>query len=143
MTNTIRNKATFRAMREQAGYTKTEFANHLGVNKNSVWRWESEEFDNEPPEDVWETLENIIEKQLDTVEKTMAAIRKYENDYGRPPKKVKLTYYRTQKEYDEQGRDKADVRTINAATRFLGTTLTMNFYDVEYSYPDATLPHLE
>lgn len=135
MTNTIRNKATFRAMREQLGYTKTEFAELLGVHKNSVWRWESEDFDNQPPEDVWNLLDNAIDRQNETVEKTMDAIKQYEKENGAPPSLVRLAYYRTQKEYDRYGRDEADVRTINATTRLLGMSLRRAGYAIRYDYP--------
>lgn len=123
------NKATYKAMREHVGISHATLAKALGVNERTVKRWEDDRY-NDPPEDAWNILVQLRERQLDMVD--------YAVDKARAAgvERVMLNYYRTQTQYDIAGRDEGDYRMANANARAVANALEALGYEVEYSYPD-------
>lgn len=123
------NKATYKALREHVGISHATLAKALGVNERTVKRWEDDRY-NDPPEDAWNILVQLRERQLDMVD--------YAVDKARAAgvERVMLNYYRTQAQYDIAGRDEGDYRMANANARAVANALEALGYEVEYSYPD-------
>lgn len=128
-------KATFKAERESLGLTQNDIAEELGVRILSVKRWENPgKAAYAPPEAAWDLLEEIGEKMVRTVDEAVNAVLENVPEGG----SVQLTYYRTQEQYDEFGRDAGSVNVANANARRVAIELRRLGYTVGWAYPDST-----
>lgn len=124
-------KAWFRATREMLGLTQQDVAEAADVRVMTVKRWERPG-DPEPPADVIEWLEALSEAQRDTVDAAVSAVVSSVPLRG----SAQLTYYRTQEQYDELGRDPGPVGMANANARMVAARLDAMGYTVGFAYPD-------
>ena len=83
------------------------------------------------PEDVAELIRRIEGSRAQIVEQAERAA--ISNDRGG---KVQLTYYRTQEQFDELGRDGGPFGVANANARAAAQHLEDLGYEVEFAYPD-------
>ena len=95
------NKAAFKALRENLGYSQEAFADIFGVHKRSVTRWERPKMFNEPPQEAFDLLyaakkqqEQIVFDALDAIKQAASAAD------GVKPKEVLLHYYQSQAAYE-------------------------------------------
>lgn len=122
-------KANFKATRERIGYTQQWVARTLGVGIKTVKRWEQPN-QPEPPVDAWDWLLGEAERFDDMLE---FSVRKaVDSGAGN----VVLTYYRTQEQYDQCGRDEGSYGFANALARAVGYECEYEGLEVEYRYPD-------
>ena len=124
-------KAWLRASRETLGLRQQEVADAFGVRLFSVKRWERPG-DQEPPADVVEWMEGLLEVQQSTVEQAVSAVVASVPLHGT----AQITYYRTQEQFDEMGRDSGSVGMANANARLVAARLQSMGYAVGWSYPD-------
>lgn len=122
-------KADFKAQREALGYTQLNMAQALGVDVRTVKRWEKPN-QPEPPADAWAWLDaeaDRFEQMLD-----FSVNKAVDSGAGH----VVLTYYRTQEQFDQCGRDSGAYGFANALSRAVGYELERENLDIEYRYPD-------
>lgn len=125
----MRTKATYKALREHVGMSHAHLGQLLGVSDRTVKRWEDDRY-NDPPNDAWEILIQLRERQLAMVDYAIEAAQKSGVE------KVSLNYYRTQAQYDIAGRDEGDYRMANANARVVADALEIMGFEVTYAYPD-------
>lgn len=121
--------AGFRALRESLGLSLSDVADAMGVRERSVRRWEACG-DNYPPDDAWEWLDGMqrrfdegVDASLDAAEESGA-------------KRMSITYYRSQEEYDAFGRDAEPYGFVNAISREVALTLEANGVEVALMFPE-------
>lgn len=125
-------KATFRALREEVGLSQADLAYILKVHINSVKRWENLDFSQEPPEFAFQVLNKALEKREFLID---ATLDNDELDFEHA-KKVTLTYFRDQDEYDKHGRDAGNFKLANANTRAIARELQLaGCENIEFCYP--------
>lgn len=121
--------ADFRAKREGLGLTQSDVAEAADVRTLTVKRWES---GTSPiPQDVWQWLDHVerhfsqaaVSAAVDSICKSGIAGT------------VFLTYYRTQAEYDEFGRDEGPFGLANANSRKVAQALETKGYTCRFRYP--------
>lgn len=124
-----RSKADFKARRETLGLTQQDVADAADVNISTVKRWEKPGYF-DPPDDVWEWLDDCDALQREVVDAAVsAAVAR-----GRGP--VQITYYRSQEQYDATGCDDGPYGAANANARMVASRLRALGYEVDFSYPD-------
>lgn len=123
-------KADFKATRERIGYTQQQAAHALGVGIKTVKRWEQPN-QPKPPVDAWEWLLGEADRFDDMLE---LAVRKAVDGNAN---NVVLTYFRTQEQYDQCGRDEGSYGFANALARAVGYECECEGLEVEYRYPDG------
>lgn len=122
-------KADFKAERERIGYTQAWVALACDVDIRTVKRWEKPGCP-EPPEDAWMWLARESDR-FDEMRDHMAR-KCVESGASR----AILTYYRTQGQYDQLGREPGSYGFANALARAVGEDCLLEDMDVEYRYPD-------
>ena len=125
--------AEVKALRESVGLSQADLADLAGVTVRSVRRWER---DITPPEDVLELLERYMIRKAKAVEAAIETVERITEQMGRAPDIVPMTYYRSQAEYDELGRDPGPVGVANANARAAADALMARGVAVEFRYPD-------
>ena len=125
--------AEVKAMRESVGLSQADLAGLAGVTVRSVRRWER---DITPPEDVLGLLERYVIRKAKAVEAALETVDRVAEQMGRAPDLVPMTYYRSQAEYDELGRDPGPVGVANANARAVADALMARGVAVEFRYPD-------
>ena len=123
------SKADFKARREALGLTQQDVADTAEVSITSAKKWERPG-QTEPPEDVWEWIEDRERMQSEAVETAVSAALAH----GRGP--VQITYYRTQEQYDALGRDPGTYSAANANARLVAWRLRSLGIEVDFAYPD-------
>lgn len=132
-----RTKADFAALRETVGLTQANLADDLGVNPRSVRRWEQPGQEGyEPPAEAWEVLDRYADLRRQMVDHARETVMKTGESTGELPTHVVLTYYRSQEQYDELGRDEGWYGVANANARAVASELA--HYDVAacFRYPE-------
>lgn len=122
-------KADFKATRERIGYTQQWVARALDVGIKTVKRWEQPN-QPEPPVDAWDWLLGEAERFDDML--WFAVDKAVDGDEDT----IVLTYFRTQEQYDQCGRDEGSYGFANALARAVGVDCRLNGLNVEYRYPD-------
>lgn len=125
--------AEVKALRESVGLSQADLADLAGVTVRSVRRWER---DITPPEDVLELLERYVIRKAKAVEAALGTVDRVAEQMGHAPDLVPMTYYRSQAEYDELGRDPGPVGVANANARAVADALMARGVAVEFRYPD-------
>lgn len=123
-------KAEMKALRETVGLSQADLAGMVDVNVRTVKRWEHPDW-GEPPEDVMDVLHSMRERQIAVLEEALRRVAE-----GPETNTVQLTYYRSQGQYDELGRDIGPVGCANANARLIADALEASGIEVEWSYPD-------
>lgn len=123
-------KTNFRAIREICGLSQADMADLAGVSISTIKRWERPE-GQEPPDDVWETLEDWHRRHGEMVKASVGIVADLTETHGRP-KVITLPYWRTQAEYDLYGRDDGIYSVINAASRAVAERLLDEGLAVEF-----------
>lgn len=132
-----RTKADFAALRETVGLTQANLADELGVNPRSVKRWEQPGMKGyEPPQDAWDVLCGYALTQESIVEHCREVTIRAQEETGRMPDAVTLTYFRSQDQYDELGRDEGWYGVANANARAVAAELKRYGFSFEFRYPD-------
>ncbi|MDO4443866.1 MAG: helix-turn-helix transcriptional regulator [Slackia sp.] len=121
--------AEFRARREICGLTQGDVADACGVRLLTVKRWEKLG-EAEPPADAWEFLEGVEAARRAVVRQAVEAAA------ADKPGAVRLTYCRTQEQYDALGRGGGPVGVANANARAVADLLESMGIAVAWAYPD-------
>lgn len=131
-----RTKADFAALRETVGLTQANLADDLGVQARSVRRWEQPGQEGyEPPEDAWDMLDSYADLQRQMVDHARETVMRTGEEAGHQPDEVVLTYYRSQEQYDELGRDEGWYGVANANARAVAAELARYGFKVRFAYP--------
>ena len=131
-----RTKADFAALRETVGLTQANLADDLGVQVRSVRRWEQPGQEGyEPPADAWAALDFYANLQRQMVDHARETVMWTGEEAGRQPDEVVLTYYRSQEQYDELGRDEGWYGVANANARAVAAELVRHGLKVRFAYP--------
>lgn len=132
----MRSRAEFRALRESVGYSQADVARALGVTVRSVRRWEIPTPGYRgAPADAWALLDDAMERQAATVAGSLDAVDGLREQVPDAP--VQLTYYRSQAQFDEYGREPGTpYGAANANTRLVADQLRCQGVDVSFAYPD-------
>lgn len=125
--------AGVKAMREAVGLSQSDLADLVGVTVRTVKRWER---DATPPADVCDLLERYVIGKAKAVEAALETVDRVTEQMGHAPDLVPMTYYRSQAEYDELGRDPGPVGVANANARAVADALMARGVAVEFRYPD-------
>lgn len=131
----MRPKAAFAATRETVGMTQTELARRMGVEVRSVKRWESPKAEGyHAPDAAWDVLDAALAAQDKAVEFALAKVDGIIAEAGRPPKSVRLRYWRSQDEYDavHEPADGGSFRMANANSRLVASVLRLRGIVVEW-----------
>lgn len=132
--------ADFRACREGIGLTQIDIAGECHVRVLQVKRWEKGEA--AIPMDAWETLSDWMDRFDSAVETAIAVAQTRAAVHGEIGT-VELTYYRTQADYDEHGRDKGPFGFVNAVTRKVADELEAMGADIRFVYPEDRMAALD
>lgn len=132
-----RTKATFKALRETVGLSQDNVARDLGVAVTSVKRWERPGYQY-PPADAWEYLLDAYQAHCDAVNGALEQVDEISDLAGYDPKLVPITYWRTQEQYNELGRDPGYVGVVNARARAVGDELLLRDIEVEWRFPEES-----
>lgn len=122
--------ADFRMLREEMGLTCADVADALSITQRSVQRWEKPgEYG--APDFAWAWLYEMQDLFASMVEAGTAAMN------GAPEgAALQVAYYRTQREYDEHGRDAGYYGMVNAATREVAKKARKRGLQVTATFPD-------
>ena len=129
------DKASFRAERERLGLTQQNISDALGVNIQTVKRWERLE-EAEVPDDVWDYIDQMADKRDTMIDGMVDSLGRILAMTGELPEVVRLTYFRSQSDYDQHGRDEGYYGFVNSATRKAAELMQEKYsVEVEYIYP--------
>lgn len=128
-----KNKASFRALRDDCGLTQQDVADYFGVRVLSVKRWENDKEPSQPPDDVWEWIVDL--NNAITAEAQMWADKVItmadEEDNNDP---IYIAYYRTQDDLDRFGKDDRPYSLVNTISRKAASIIEAAGYDVQFAY---------
>lgn len=128
-------KATFRAFREECGYSQRDVAEQFDVSMLTVKRWERPD-KTEPPleackwleqrrEELHEIVDIMTDNALNTLDETGTC-------------EIAIRYYRTQEELDaareRDGMPPEKVGFVNAASRLTASIVEAHGYGVAFVY---------
>lgn len=132
-----RTKADFAALRETVGLTQANLADDLGVNPRSVRRWEQPGQEGyEPPAEAWEVLDRYADLRRQMVDHARETVMQAGERMGGQPGQVVLTYYRSQEQYDDLGRDEGWYGVANANARAVASELAHYGVTACFRYPE-------
>lgn len=117
--------AEFRALREQVGLSQQNVADMLGIKVLSVKRWEKPDYPFEIPQDAWDALDTAYVLQRTVVEAAVDQVIAAGESVGRSAEiPVRITYWRTQGDYDERHpHDPGSYTQANATARAVAEKL--------------------
>ena len=131
-----RTKADFAALRETVGLTQANLADDLGVNPRSVRRWEQPGQEGyEPPAEAWEVLDRYADLRRQMVDHARETVMRAGERMGGQPGQAVLTYYRSQEQYDDLGRDEGWYGVANANARAVAAELAHYGVRACFRYP--------
>lgn len=131
-----RTKADFAALREAMGLTQANLADDLGVQARSVRRWEQPGQEGyEPPAEAWDMLDSYADLQRQMVDHARETVMRTGEEADHQPDRVVLTYWRSQEQYDELGRDEGWYGVANANARAVAAELGRHGFKVRFAYP--------
>lgn len=133
---TKRSKADFRALRESLGLTQTDLAIELGVQPQTVKKWEAMNHPYSPPESAWIRLDEMEAEQILATEDIVNRIIELVNRFNGDPGLIPIKYYRDQDDYNVHGRDVAPYGLINARIRAAAKELRRRKLNVQLLYPE-------
>lgn len=137
-----RTKADFAALRETVGLTQANLADDLGVNPRSVRRWEQPGQEGyEPPAEAWEVLDRYADLRRQMVDHARETVMQAGERMGGQPGQVVLTYYRSQEQYDDLGRDEGWYGVANANARAVAAELAHYGVRACFRYPGEGAIH--
>lgn len=131
-----RGKADFRALREELGLTQKDVAEQLGVQAQTVKKWEALNHPYDPPESAWMWLEDMDTQRILLAERAVDAVKGLEMREGAEPQEVTLKYFRDQDDYNRHGRDDGPFGLVNARSRSIAKELRRQGFRVRFVYPD-------
>ena len=130
------NKAQFRALREACGISQAVAAEELDVDIRTVKRWEGPNARWIVPDDAMAYVVDAHDEHMRAVSVSVDAARKSLDQAPEGAvREVRLTYYRTQEEYDACGRDVGYFGIVNARSRAIGEQLEADGVQVRYAFP--------
>lgn len=131
--------ADFRSLREQVGYSQQDVADALGIKVLSVKRWERPDYPFEIPKDAWNLLDSAYELQLAVVEAAVDEVCGAGESTGLHIEvPVRLTYWRTQGDYDARHpHDPGSYTQANATARAVSEKLRALGFHVCFQYAPA------
>ena len=130
------SKAWFRATRERVGLTQKAMAERLGVLVDTVKKWENPKY-YAVPDDATAFLSEALSAHVSAGGAAVEAVMAQSEEQG-DQESVSLLYYRSQRQYDEYGRDPGDYAVIDARCREIAATLETGGISVEYRYPEES-----
>lgn len=125
-----RTAADLKALRELCGLSQQQLADELGVDKRSVKRWESGTHN--APQDAWDAIDRAMAMRDSALEDGYAVI-----DAPNRANAVTLTYWRSQADYDEHGRDQGYYGVANANARAVADLLMQAGIECRFRYWDG------
>ena len=129
-------KADFKALRETVGLSQQDLADALDVDVRSVKRWEAPGDDRQPVAAAWCLLERYHALHARAVEVAVEQVERVIAEAGHAPQAIRMTYWRSQDEYDAHGRDYGPYGVANANARAAAEALRPYGVDVEFAYWD-------
>ena len=129
------SKAWVRATRERVGLSQKALADRLGNTVDMVKKWENPKY-SEPPEDACRLLESCLKAHRRAVSVSVEQVETIERQTGSRPSEVTLSYFRSQRHYDEYGRDQGTYGIVNARSREIAAVLESKGYAVQFVYPE-------
>ena len=128
-------KAGFKALREGCGLSQHDVAHAIGKTTRIVGQWETTAEKAMPTREAWEYLRSVEEEQAEQVAYALGVVREATDKLGTPAL-VPITYYQSQRSYDEYGRDEGPVGWANAVARKTAAELKRLGVEAEFRYPD-------
>lgn len=134
-----RTNAGFSALIELTGISRQALADALGVRDRTVRRWciATDEGEWHAPDNAWEFLEALYEQQQAAIDAALDQLDLVRGSQGHDPDEVVLTYFRSQPEYDEHGRDEGNFACVNATARAVADALVSEGVPVRFEYWDT------
>lgn len=128
--------ATFRATREQLGYTREQLAGVLNVSVRNIKRWE-QAGGAEPPAGVIDELLQLKDRQDFLVRESVQKVKSLINETEHLPKSVEVSYFKDQPQFDLFGRDEGFFNVANANSRAVALAVEQLRPSVEvvFNYP--------
>lgn len=127
-------RAAFKALRERVGMSQQNVADALGTNIRTVKRWEHENYRYAVPDNAWELLGSVMERQRASAARALDLAIK-ERGLASEKGSVSITYYRDQTMHDQYAREPGAYGVANAEARATADLLEDNGFDVEFVYP--------
>lgn len=129
------SKADVRAERERMGLSQSEVAESLNVQTRTVKRWEDPQSYYEPPEDLFEALDEFAEEFDRAVREGVGQAHRMLEQVGEA--RVTLTYWKRQDQYDRLRGDGGYYGMANAITREVARQLNAEGHETAYEYPES------
>ncbi len=127
--------ATLHALRERVGMSQRVLAELVSVSERSVMRWESHTGDGYCPDDVLETMYDLLDKQDDDVNRAVELAQLVLSTATIRPDTVVLPYYPNQTTYIECHADSDGYYGFaNATLRAIAVELERLGLEVEWKY---------
>ncbi len=131
--------AGFKALLELVGLSQQALADELGVRAQTVRRWciSTDPDAWRPPDTAWALLEGLYDRQRQAVDAALDRLDLVRDSQGRDPDEIVLTYFRSQPEYDEHGRDSGSYACANSTSRAVADALVSEGVAVRFEYWDT------
>ena len=128
-----RTPANFRALRDMVGMKQDEFAELVGVDRSEIRRMDGGK--QEIDDLAWSTLGALLDEHLEWVgDLTSHAIKKGGNPEDPDAQPVRLSYYRSYEDYDQ---DFGSWMQADLVARAAAERLMQLGFRVEFVYPPA------
>ena len=134
----MRNKNTFRAIRERVGITQATLARTMGVSQRSVRYWEDANSPRKAPEEAWSIIEDALRRQQHGIAFAMTKVDQLlEMLDDDEPAIVSLPYWLSEDEYLRESTDASlgvasDWRMANANNMALAIRLEERGIEVRW-----------
>lgn len=133
MSDLLYDKAGFKALMDECGFTRLELADWLGVDVSTVGRWLAPAARQTAPDGVWERLRLLLEERGALVSRTVG---------GAEAGKAQTVFYARRPEDLPDGMA-VPLGVFNASARAVGQALEAAGFAVDYVYlPDGAAGRL-